>query len=142
MALRKKKWRAGRLVFLCRIEPFLKRGLHLKGKAMRRIETVEFRLENKWQKIKNNRRLSSGLRDCNISVLGLAAVKEIKFPYADMHGNLKVVLNTPISGPKGQNMEFLKQNLNFQSLRQTEVCYYLVCGLKTICDPKWAKILP
>ena len=26
----------------------------------------------------------------------LAAVKEIKFPYADMHGNLKVVLNTPI----------------------------------------------
>ena len=26
----------------------------------------------------------------------LTAVKEIKFPYADMHGNLKVVLNTPI----------------------------------------------
>ena len=26
----------------------------------------------------------------------LVAVKEIKFPYADMHGNLKVALNTPI----------------------------------------------
>ena len=26
----------------------------------------------------------------------LTAVKEIKSPYADMHGNLKVVLNTPI----------------------------------------------
>ena len=26
----------------------------------------------------------------------LAAVKEIKFPYAEMHGNLKVALNTPI----------------------------------------------
>ena len=26
----------------------------------------------------------------------LTAVKEIKFPYADMYGNLKVVLNTPI----------------------------------------------
>ena len=26
----------------------------------------------------------------------LTAVKEIKFPYADMHRNLKVVLNTPI----------------------------------------------
>ena len=26
----------------------------------------------------------------------LTAVKEIKFPYADMHENLKVVLNTPI----------------------------------------------
>ena len=26
----------------------------------------------------------------------LTAVKEIKFPYADIHGNLKVVLNTPI----------------------------------------------
>ena len=26
----------------------------------------------------------------------LTAVKEVKFPYADMHGNLKVVLNTPI----------------------------------------------
>ena len=26
----------------------------------------------------------------------LVAVKEMKFPYADMHGNLKVVLNTPI----------------------------------------------
>ena len=26
----------------------------------------------------------------------LAAVKEIKVPYADMHGNLKVVLNIPI----------------------------------------------
>ena len=26
----------------------------------------------------------------------LTIVKEIKFPYGDMHGNLKVVLNTPI----------------------------------------------
>ena len=26
----------------------------------------------------------------------LTAVKEIKSPYADLHGNLKVVLNTPI----------------------------------------------
>ena len=26
----------------------------------------------------------------------LTAVKEIKFPYADMYGNLRVVLNTPI----------------------------------------------
>ena len=26
----------------------------------------------------------------------LAAVKEIKFPFEDMHGNLKGVLNTPI----------------------------------------------
>ena len=25
----------------------------------------------------------------------LTAVREVKFPYADMHGNLKVVLNTP-----------------------------------------------
>ena len=26
----------------------------------------------------------------------LAAVKEVEFPYADMHGNLKIVLNTLI----------------------------------------------
>ena len=26
----------------------------------------------------------------------LTAVREVKFSYADMHGNLKIVLNTPI----------------------------------------------
>ena len=25
----------------------------------------------------------------------LKAVKEVRFPYADMHGNLKIVMNTP-----------------------------------------------
>ena len=31
----------------------------------------------------------------------------------------------------GQNMEFLKQNSDFQSLRKTVVYYYQVCDLKT-----------
>ena len=26
----------------------------------------------------------------------LTAVKEVRFPYADMHGNLKIVMNTPM----------------------------------------------
>ena len=33
--------------------------------------------------------------------------------------------------PKGQNMEFLRQNLDFQSLRKIEVCYYVEFDLKT-----------
>ena len=44
----------------------------------------------------------------------MTAVKEVKFPYADMHGNLKIVLKTPISnryGVKFKTKEDIGQNL-------------------------------
>ena len=55
----------------------------------------------------------------------VAGMKITVLPFLTQHG--------PTFWPqKGQNMESLKQNLNFHPLRKREVCYYLVCDLKTI----------
>ena len=88
----------------CRIVKFTsnsfnKERVFMKHKQQKKAYTEKQKKANKPVSIRLNLQLSLTKRRLDILQYAkekLAAVKEIKFPYADMHGNLKVVLNTPI----------------------------------------------